>query len=104
MNNSVIGLYVLDGKTPIPVNDNIQWGSWFKAADRLVARDKVGKSEITTMFLGIDHDFLGVGPPILFETFVNGGLTEQQQDWYTTWDDAESGHRRMVEAIRICSI
>ncbi len=100
MDGAVIGLYILDGQIPVPVNDNVKWGKWFKGADRLVAVDKVGKAEVKTMFLGIDHDFLGSGPPILFETFVDGGLSEQNQDFYTTWEEAEFGHTKMVEAVR----
>ena len=100
MDISMIGLYVLDGRTPVPVNDNVKWGQWFKGADRLVAIDKVGNAEVKTMFLGIDHDFLGTGPPILFETFVDGGTMEETQDFYTTWEEAELGHTRMVEAVR----
>lgn len=40
-----------------------------------VAEAHLGKFYISTVFLGIDHNFLGKGGPILFETmvFAKGG-------------------------------
>jgi hypothetical protein len=51
---------------------------------------------ISTVFLGIDHNHLRQGPPILFETMIFGGPYDQYMDRYCTWAEAEAGHARAV--------
>lgn len=66
-----------------------------------VARDEVGEWNVSTVFLGVDHQF-GNGPPVLWETMVFG--PEPWSDWqdrYTSRADAEVGHARVVEMIRL---
>lgn len=82
-------LYVLDGHNPVPVPLTV-WGKWFSTADRTVARDRVGKTNISTVFLGLDHNF-GDGPPLLFETLVSDGK-DYRITRYSTWEQAEAGH------------
>ena len=89
--------YILEGHDAVLVKDIQAWGRWYEAADRTVAKTKVtDDTEVSTVFLGIDHAF-GVGEePILFETRVFGGPLDQEQVRYTTWDEAERGHKSMV--------
>ncbi len=54
---------------------------------------------ISTVFLAIDHSF-GDGPPLLFETMVFGGELDQSQERYSTWDEAEAGHKAWVERVK----
>src|SRR5215813_8215351 len=55
---------------------------------------------ISTVFIGIDHNFRRDGPPLTFETMVfNGPLNEEQRRW-TTWDEAEAGHVAMVDLVK----
>ena len=70
--------YVLykDGN-PVEEPDLIKWATWFEDADRHVADERVGKSQISTVFLGIDHSFEGV-EPVLWETMVFGGPLDQE--------------------------
>ena len=79
--------------------DLITWAKWFETADREVAKDIVGESEVSTVFLGIDHSF-GDGPPLLFETLVFGGKLDQEMDRYSTLEEAEVGHKNMVGRLR----
>ena len=51
------------------------------------------------MFLGLDHSFADVGPPILFETMVFGGEHDQEMERYATWDEAVAGHDIMVQKV-----
>jgi hypothetical protein len=59
--------YILEGTTPVPVQDVLQWEKQFKATtDRHVADDYVVDSQarqvrVSTVFLGIDHSFGGGG-------------------------------------------
>jgi hypothetical protein len=99
--------YVLRGHTAVPVHP-VVFGRWFAAhfLERSVGEDFVGDPRsanvvrISTVFLGLDHQFNEDGPPILFETMIFGGTCDGQQARYSTWDQAEKGHRATVEAVR----
>ena len=56
--------------------------------------------EVSTIFMGLDHNFSNEGPPILFETMVFGGALDQEQARYATWEEAEAGHKAMVEMVK----
>ena len=91
--------YVLDGKTPVPVDDIGEWGKWWSKADRRVALWKEDGVSVSTVFLGIDHSF-GEGPPLLFETMVFGlESLEGEQDRCSTWEQAEQMHKLMVARV-----
>lgn len=55
---------------------------------------------MSTVFLGLDHNFSG-GEPILFETMIFGGPLDGEQRRYHTYDQAERGHTEAVAAARI---
>src|SRR5687767_6834588 len=67
-------------------------------AERVVARDQVGEADVSTVHLVIDHGFGGV--PLIFETMIFGGDHDGFQDRYSTRQEAEAGHRRVVERLR----
>ncbi len=90
--------YILDGKTPVPA-DLMTWARWFESADRSVAKDTIGESEVSTVFLGINHQW-GDGPLHLFETLVFGGPLADEMGRYPTWDEAVRGHDEMVARVR----
>lgn len=89
--------YILaeDGKTPIATQDMVLWGQYMEANGWHIAdtRDADKGIRVSTIFLGINHNLWGSGPPVLFETIVEkGGKTEYMRR-YTTWDQAERGHK-----------
>ena len=90
--------YILKGRKPVAV-DIMTWGSWYGNADRKVKKDKVGDVSISTIFLGLNHQW-GDGPPLFFETLVFGGELDQEMDRYSTWEEAEAGHADMVERVK----
>ena len=94
-----ISKYILVGHTPKPVNDVLEWGRWFEKADRHVAKTRVGKVKISTVFLGLDHSF-GGNTPILFETMIFGGKHNDYQRRYATWEEAELGHSKAVTLVK----
>jgi len=69
-------------------------------AERRVARDEVGDSDVSTVFLQLDHSFTGRPPPLVFETMVFGGPLDGECERYATWDEAEMGHARMIARVR----
>lgn len=92
--------YTLKGHRPVRCLDPVAWARWFASADRHVAFDRVGGVEISTVFLGLDHGF-GLSPrPILFETMIFGGPFDEEQRRYTSWADAEVGHREMLARVQ----
>jgi hypothetical protein len=56
--------------------------------------------EVSTVFLGIDHNHSAKGPPLLFETMTfddyGGGETWR----YSTWKEAVAGHNAAVSILR----
>lgn len=89
--------YILDENgNPKVEPDIIKWADWFGQRDRrTVAKTyMLGKKiMISTVFLGIDHNWELIGEPVLFETMIfAGNWSEQYQDRYTTKDLALAGH------------
>lgn len=122
--------YVLQGKTPVAIDPgdpagHLRWAEWFKTADRHVAKETIGGIRISTVFLGLDHGFDPDEAPILFESMCFAPVDEKDQiktitmpngvietyritqeelseftERYSTWQEAEEGHRRIVTQIR----
>lgn len=87
----------LDGHKVVPANDALDWGRSFASADRHVGNDAIGDVRISTVFLGIGHDY---DPPILFETMIFGGDHDQYQERCSTWDEAEKQHAAALALVR----
>lgn len=92
--------FILEGREPVPV-DVYTWAEWFEYADRRVALDYIYRgqeklSELSTVFLGINHQFHPGGPPLLFETLQDG---YKVVDRYATWAEALAGHQKVVQGI-----
>ncbi len=100
----VAGLYRLEGHTPVPVADLLTWARWHATADRRVALTRIGTVEVSTVFLGLDHQW-GSGPPLLFETLafrVEEGARDALGHLgarYSTWADAVAGHAALCARV-----
>lgn len=53
---------------------------------------------VSTVFLGLDHSFRD-GPPLLFESLVFGGKDNELMNRYATYDEAVTGHNRIVQRL-----
>lgn len=96
------GYYILVGHTPYPTNDVKKWGQWFRTAPRYqrkVAHTESddGKVSVSTVFLGIDYSHGDSQAPLLFETMVFGGEHDGEMCRYSTWKQAENGHKKMCK-------
>ena len=91
--------YVLEGHEVKEEPDLMTWSSRFEKEDRQVADDMVNGVRVSTVFLGLDHNFGREGPPILFETMVFGGPLDGEQWRYETWEQAEAGHKEVMELV-----
>src|SRR6185295_16902719 len=60
-------LFILDEENRIvPVETFLEWARWFESAGlkrRQVARSRTGMHWVSTVFLGLDHNFGDRGPP-----------------------------------------
>lgn len=62
-----------------------------------VARTDVGNRRISTVFLGIDHNYGGQGGPLLWETMVFPGATHCER--YESYEEAISGHETTCKEV-----
>lgn len=99
-------LYILnDDHTTSEAPDFRKWAAAVGKSNR-VAHDIVHVSgeeiRVSTVFLGLDHNFFDSGPPILFETmcFKGHNASEFDQRRYATWDEAVAGHNEILNALR----
>jgi len=97
------GRYILDGKTPVRCDDPLQWAQWCvenEPSHRVLLDVLTGGVTVSTVFLGVDCGWDMEMGPMLFETMVFGGALDEEQERYRTWDEAEAGHKRMVERAK----
>ncbi len=90
--------FVLDGHRVVLCTDLIEWAKKFERKNRRVGDDTKDNVRVSTVFLGLDHSF-GQGPPLLFETMVFGGEHHGDMDRYSTWEQAEKGHKAMCKKV-----
>jgi hypothetical protein len=98
--------YALDGKSIVPT-DETGYLTWLMAGKeaRMIAETFIGDVRISTVFLGMDHAWLG-GPPVLFESmiFAHGdpryGFVDGNHARYCTWDEAIAGHEEFTERVK----
>jgi hypothetical protein len=53
---------------------------WFQKSNhlRIVKKTQIGSMTVSTVFLGMDHNFHQKGQPILFETMIFEGPHDQE--------------------------
>lgn len=88
---------------PVPAKDVLQWAAWFEIKDRTIDYTMIKEATrrreaiyVSTVFLGINHNFADDGPPVLFETMIFGGPYNEQGERYITRGKALKGHRKWV--------
>lgn len=55
---------------------------------------------VSTIWLGLDHRFLGDGPPLIYETMIFGGPHDEEQWRYPNREAALAGHDQAVALAR----
>lgn len=91
--------YGMDGK-PLDQEGFIQLFTDRHGKKRRVALTELANGyNVSTVLLGIDHNFSMTGPPIIFETMVfyrPTGRSDYECQRYSTKAEAEAGHMAMV--------
>lgn len=102
------GKYMLgaDGRTPVHTTNLLEWAFWVEANPTVVAFDRVGPLQVSTVFLALDFG-RGVGRPLLFETAIFdercgeedlGRFSMEGRD--STWVEAERRHAAVLKRLR----
>lgn len=110
--------YILDKKGNPVATDLMTWATWFEksckdfdATKRRVAMTTIGRYKVSTVFLGLDHNF-GKGPPVLWETMVfkkqtpgkiwgrKDGASVEMNRCSGSREQAEAMHERMVKLVK----
>jgi hypothetical protein len=79
-----------------------KYGDEFKThwkTSKRVGRTRVGNVEVSTVWLGLDHDFR-TGVPIIFETMTFGDPWANEMDRYSTEEQAMRGHLAVLDRLR----
>ena len=94
--------WILDAHGEPVETDWLTWARWFEHTDnRILARDRdeSGLRDIlvSTIFLGLDHNFCGGGAPVLWETMVLRKGRDLFCERYTSRAAALQGHQRACQ-------
>jgi hypothetical protein len=95
--------YVLDEDgNPVREEDPMTWTEFMRDDERRrVAFDEAGKWTVSTVFMGLDHDVIGTGQPVLWKTMVFGPLPWGGFScWFSNRWRALSQHDQLAELIR----
>ena len=88
-----------------PVETLEEWAKRFDPDTRQVGSTKLTDGRwLSTVFLGINHQFHGAGPPLLFETAILAEDGAEVVERYASFDDAEIGHRghlKRLQAVKV---
>ena len=90
--------YILRNQIPVLASSAAEFGKWVESADRVVSHTQIADIEVSTVFIGIDHQFYN-GPPLLFETMVFGGDLDQTCRRCSTWDEAVEQHESILSEV-----
>lgn len=99
------GKYILDKDgNPVAEHDLLKWAQWIETAERHVDDTYVptldGEIRVSTVFLGLDHNFSGVGEPILYETMVFGGPLHNEMIRSHDRKEARIAHEKMLRKVK----
>jgi hypothetical protein len=98
--------YILDKNgEPKPAKDLMEWAGWFSndSNNRIVKKDKINNLEVSTIFLGLDHNFSSRhdAVPILWETMIfNDNESIDCERCSGGREQAEAMHFKMIEKAK----
>jgi hypothetical protein len=102
-----LGKYILDSRgQPVPCPGLMKWARWIETSRvKWQKVDQIGPLRVSTIFLGLDHNFPMKGRPILWETMVfnddmRGFHTFKGKRFYFSHDQGQWRHRSRTEAYR----
>jgi len=90
--------YILNDDNEAVEATLMEWARFIEDLSKTrVNVDTVGDTRISTVFLGLNHNY-AQGEPHLFETMVFGADgDENEMERCSTWEQAEEMHKRFVD-------
>lgn len=80
-----------------------EWANEFQDMKRCVGFDSVDRWDVSTVFLGLNHNYSFSGLPLIFETMVFEwveGESHSRGCWrYSTKVEAEEGHQKVLQRL-----
>jgi hypothetical protein len=96
-----LGHYILnENGDPVECTDLLEWARWFETKERIVSQNticEVPRIWVSTVFLGLDHNFSDEGPPVLFETMIFIDKSVDHCWRYATRIEALHGHAHAID-------
>lgn len=93
----------LIGRITVPCT-MAEWAIEIDKESRIVKQENVGLMFVSTVFLGLDHQYAyrrdPNALPILFETMIFEDGNDLYCDRYSSWEDAEKGHEKALVVAR----
>lgn len=101
--------YILVGRKPVPCPDLIKWAMWYESRkDRFIKRESINGLVVSTIFLGLDHNWGTEGRPVLFETMVFAERKSHPENYYQerccTYSEAIKQHHSVVGRVMVGEI
>ncbi len=95
--------YLLDEQgNPVPTEDMNAWGALMRDAEkRTIGKTTIGNIVVSTVFLGMDHNFTGKGGPVLWETCVFREDAPDVAGRYLSRAEAELGHASWCNKVEL---
>lgn len=92
---------ILDQDHNVIKSDLMTWGRFVgENRNKIVQQDRIKDVLVSTVFLGLNHNWNPYGPPLWFETMIFEGPHDQYQERYTTWKEAEEGHKKALLLVK----
>lgn len=100
---------------PVPLGDEQAWKAWMESRNQRVSYSLLNlrteprpgnklldfeKIIVSTLFVGKDNSNVPGAPPQIFETMVIGGPHRSESWRWSTWEEAERGHRIVVDLLK----
>lgn len=95
---------ILDEDDRVQIVTLNEWARWMgeHCKERILERDEIEGYVVSTIFIGLDQQFLPDGRPLYWETMVLGGRLrdETYQAHYSTAKEARAGHAAAIEWLK----
>lgn len=77
----------------------MEWAAAMEDVEgRIVGKTAVGDAQVSTVWIGLDHQF-GDGEPLIFETMIFGGDHDGEEWRYSSREQAVEGHATAVALL-----
>ena len=93
--------WILDeDNIPVSTSSIIEWGEFMQSEKKIIQQNKVDEYVLSTVFLGVDHRWIGSPDPVLFETMLFDGKGDPVfTNRYFTYDQARAFHNEYLALL-----